>query len=502
MPIVSSDLRLVEVAQKLGINAMMNSAFLVLLLGETSDPQETTFLQTLYERLFSDEISYSVKSQGRYDPVVRIQKIMDSALSVVRLQATVVEEASAPVVTSHDFPEYRELTDATKVIRTDISEYIELMEQGKFNQLDFELKEASARLSDLATEIRMLGVEESDPIYKEAITTLAHILLLASTVAIGRQRLQKAESIVDLLVLIMLENDEVEELLDIEVHLQRITLFFLTGQLHRLKTYFTPAFIELCQKRDRSDILSLHRTMGILIAVLTNNASEKTATAKDFSEIEYVIQLGVQFVSVNKISEAWLLLEQAVYMSLNSKMTGLLYAVFEVLLPLSFLSNYSFSPTLPQLISIVKKKDKTLPFDDYKRRSKRVENVDEKILMKRVVEADKMPIHLTGFLDVISAEFVDFKKIGRCMFVQVVDWQTMNFIGIVDPTLSLDEHLTVGSSLKVLSGKVRVIKPSPTMQKNRGVDLLIVGKPDNLRFVVRRAGQVELAQSRVGEYDL
>jgi hypothetical protein len=242
--------------------------------------------------------------------------------------------------------------------------------------------------------------------------------------------------------------------------------------------------------------------MGILIAVLTNNASEKTATAKDFSEIEYVIQLGVQFVSVNKISEAWLLLEQAVYMSLNSKMTGLLYAVFEVLLPLSFLSNYSFSPTLPQLISIVKKKDKTLPFDDYKRRSKRVENVDEKILMKRVVEADKMPIHLTGFLDVISAEFVDFKKIGRCMFVQVVDWQTMNFIGIVDPTLSLDEHLTVGSSLKVLSGKVRVIKPSPTMQKNRGVDLLIVGKPDNLRFVVRRAGQVELAQSRVGEYDL
>jgi hypothetical protein len=76
------------------------------------------------------------------------------------------------------------------------------------------------------------------------------------------------------------------------------------------------------------------------------------------------------------------------------------------------------------------------------------------------------------------------------------------YLGIVDPTLSLDEHLTVGSSLKVLSGKVRVIKPSPTMQKNRGVDLLIVGKPDNLRFVVRRAGQVELAQSRVGEYDL
>ncbi|MHA2253705.1 MAG: hypothetical protein ACXAD7_25320 [Candidatus Kariarchaeaceae archaeon] len=503
IPIVSSDLRLVEVAHKMGLEAMMNSAFLVLLLGEIKNRKDQAFLQKLYEKLFADEITYSVKSQGRYDPVVRIQKIMDSALSVVRLQTTSNKTTTlAQIKTEHDFSEYWELREATKEVRTDISDYITLLEEGRYQQLSFELKEASSRLSDLATEVRMLGVGEEDPVYKEALTTIGHILLLASTVAIGAQKLQKAESLVDHLLLILLENDEVEKLLDIEVHLQRITLFFLTGQLTRLKTYFTPAFVELCRKRGREDILILHRTMGILIAVLTNNKAEKTARAKDFSEIQYVIQLGVQFIAVDKIELAWLLLEQAVYMSLNSKMTGLLYAVIEILLPLSFKTGHQLTPSFQEILLKVKAKDKSLPFEDYDRRSKRNEIVVDDILRKRFTTAKSLPALFTGFLDVISTERVDFKRIGRCTFIRAIEWHSMNFIGIVDPSLSLDEHLTVGSSVKILSGKFRIIEPNQTIKENRKVDVLIIGKPENLQFIVRRAGQVEIAQSRVGAYDL
>ncbi len=503
IPIVSSDLRLVEVAQRLGINAMMNSAFLVMLLGEVKDDLDREYLKNLYDKLFADEIRYSVQSQGRYDPVVRIQKIMDSALDVVRLQASSVEDVQERIIkTDHDFPEYRELRDATIQVRTDISDYIKLVEEGKYHQLKFELREASTQLLDIAMEVRMLGVEEEDPIYKGAITTVAHIMLLASTVAIGAQRLKDAEAIVDLLLIILLENDEVEELLDIEVHLQRITLFFLTGQFTRLKTYFTTAFIELCQKRERQDILDLHRTMGILIAILTNNKAEKTATAKDFSEIQYVIQLGVQFISVDKIELAWLLFEQAVYLSLNSGMTGLLIAVFEVLLPLSFRTEYEFSPSFEQLLNIVKKKDKSLPLEDYNRRNRRNEEVAEELLRKRQVNVTKIPLEFTGFFDVISSEKVEFKRLGSCTFLRVVEWQTMNFIGIVDPTLSLDTHLDVGSSVKILSGKVRIIRPSQSIKDKRGVDILIIGKCDNLKFIVRRAGQIEVTQSRLAEYDL
>ncbi|MHA2100334.1 MAG: hypothetical protein ACW99A_16785 [Candidatus Kariarchaeaceae archaeon] len=506
IPLVSSDMRLVEVAEQIGIPAMMNSAFLIVLIDEVTDPKDKDLLENLYDKLFGEEITYSVKSQSRYDPVVRIQKIMDSTLNVVRNQVSLNQKAMSPIKptakNAANIFAYTELLDSTKEVRTDISKYISILEEGNYKKLEAELKDASALLMDLATEARMAGIEEEDAGYKEAMTTIAHLLLLASAVAIGEQKLDKAESNVDLLLLFLLENDQVEQRLDIDVHLLRITLFFLTEQLTRLKFYFTPTFIELCDKRDRNDILELHRTMSILMSILANNKAEKTAIAKDISEIEYITQLGMQYITVNKIENAWLLFEQAIYMSLNSNMTGLLYHVFEVMLPLSFMVGYTFEPSLLDMMKLVKKKDKTFMIEEYQRRSKSNPNVDGKLLRKRFVGIKKLPNQFTGFLDVISAEYAEFKRIGRCIFVRAIDWQTMHLVGIVDPTLSLDEHLTIGSSLKMLEGKFRIIQPSNSVKSSRNIDILIIGNPENLKFIVRRAGQLTIAQSKVSEFDL
>ncbi|MHA2502632.1 MAG: hypothetical protein ACXAE3_07175, partial [Candidatus Kariarchaeaceae archaeon] len=408
IPIVSSDWRLVEVAQKSGLEAMMNSAFLLLLLEDVKDEEDRKYLQMIYEKLFSEEITYSVESSGRYDPVVRIQKIMDSALSVIRLQGTQVQTDLVEVQTSHDFTEYRELFQTTKDIRTDISDYIELLQEGNYKRVRMELHQAITRLTDLITEVRMMEVKETDPVYREALTTLAHILLLASTVAIGEQRLEDAEAIVDQLLLIMLENDEVEKRLDMEVHLQRMTIFFLTEQFQRLKIYFTPAFIQVSHERGRDDLIALHRVMSIIIAVLTNKGTEKTATARDFSEIQYIIQVGVQFIAVGNIENAWLLLEQAIYMSINSEIHGLLFAVFEVLLPLSFKPEVTFTPTIADLLKFVKKKVKNLPFEDYEKRMKRQDVKGDELLTKRHVNISSLPKPFQGFLDIISSEEVNF----------------------------------------------------------------------------------------------
>ncbi len=506
IPIVSSDMRLVEVGEKLGIPSMMNSAFLVILLNEVKDPKDKQELQKLYDKLFGEEITYSVKSQSRYDPVVRIQKIMDSTLNVVRNQVALNQHASrtikATAANASEIFAYTELLESTKEVRTDISKYISILEEGNYKKLGKELKDASVLLMDLATEARMAGIEEEDPGYKEAMTTTAHLLLLATAVAIGEQQLDKAESYVDLLLLFLLENDEVELRLDIDVHLLRITLFFLTEQLTRLKFYFTPTFIELCNRRDRDDIIELHRTMSILMTILANNQAEKTAVAKDVSEIEYITQLGMQYIAVNKINNAWLLFEQAIYMSLNSNMTGLLYHVFEVILPLSFTVGYELKPNFSELVKLVKKKDKAFMSEDYVRRSQSNHDVDVNLLRKRFVNPKSLPNQFTGFLDVISAENAEFKRIGRCVFIRVIDWQTMHMLGIVDPSLSLDEHLTVGSSIKILDGKFRIIEPSPSIKTSRNIDLLMIGNPENLKFIVRRAGQLTVAQSKVSEFDL
>jgi hypothetical protein len=210
----------------------------------------------------------------------------------------------------------------------------------------------------------------------------------------------------------------------------------------------------------------------------------------------------MQYITVNKIENAWLLFEQAIYMSLNSNMTGLLYHVFEVMLPLSFMVGYTFDTTLLAMLKLVKKKDKTFMIEEYQRRSKSNPDVNEKLLRKRFVGLKSLPNQFTGFLDVISAEYAEFKRIGRCIFVRAIDWQTMHLVGIVDPTLSLDEHLTIGSSLKILEGKFRIIQPTTSIKTSRDIDLLIIGNPENLKFIVRRAGQLTIAQSKVSEFDL
>lgn len=502
IPIVSSDLRLVEVAQELGLTAFMNSAFLVMLLEEVVDEEDEKYLQSLYDKIIAEEITHSVKSQGKYDPVIRIQKIVDSALSALKLQSQIEGRKEKKIKKNYDFPAYHELADVTKKIRTDISDYIDILETGNYQRLKFELKEAINKLSDLLIEMQLAKVTSDDDIIEEALTTLGHILLLSSTVALGEQRLADASAIIDQLSIISSQNKQLEERLDIEIHLQRMTIFFLTEQFPRFNIYFTPNFNELCKKRGREDILTLHRTMAIIIAALTTKEAEKTATAKDFSEIQYIIQLGVQFIAMKKVDNAWLLLEQAVYMSINSKMTGLLFAVFEVLQPLSFITGIQLSPSFDEILNYAKRKEKSLPFDDFTRRSVRHTKLDEKLLRKRAISPSKLPSQFKGFFDVISSKIVDFKNIGRCTFVRVIDWNTMHFIGIVDPSQSLDINLTVGSSIKILDGTMRITPASAGIKEKRNVDLLIICKPDKLRFVIRRAGQVQVAQSRISEYDL
>ncbi len=504
IPIVSSDLRLVEVAQQLGMNAMMNSAFLVMLIAEAKLTEDKIYLQELYDLLIAEEIMHSVNSQGKYDPVIRIQKIMDSAMNVVRQQSAGVkiEKKKKKVVLDYNFPAFKQLVKTNLRIRTDLSDYIEMIEEGNFKAVKSALLEGRNQIQDLLVENKFHNIPEDNSDFQEAITTLGHILLLSSSVALGEQRLDDAISIINQLSIMFTQNKQLEERLDIEIHLQRITIFFLTEQFSRFSIYFTPSFMELCDLRGREDIKLLNRTMAIITAVLSNKIIENTASAKDFSEIQFIIQIGVQFIAMKKYHNAWLLLLQAVYMSINSKMTGLLMAVFEVLLPLSFIPDCEFKPSFREIIKIAKKGAGNLPFEEYEKRSTRNSDVDEELLRKRTVAVSKLPVQFTGFLDVITAEIADFKKIGRCSFIRVIDWNTLHFIGIVDPTLSLDEKLTVGSSIKIHQGKLRVTSPSQSIRQKRNVDILMICKPEDLKFIVRRSGQLSVVHSKVGEYDL
>lgn len=511
IPVVSSDLKLVETAEKIGIKTFMNSAFAIFLKNQLEDAEDKALLDEVYSKLFAEEISYSVKGQHVYDPVVRIKKIMDSALEVVKSQQELEQLSTVHVAETSsegksepqfEYQEYEDLKQLTTETRTDLSDFLEMFEEGRFKDLKVVLDDHSDMLMDRCTEVRLLGVPETDLVYREAITTLAHLLLLGAAVDLNLQNLKEAEAKVDLLLLLIFEIREAADRLEIEVHLQRIIIFFLTGQLKRLNIYFSPNFMQRCRENNREDVVELLRTFAIISAVLTNNEAEKSAQAQDLSEIEFIIQLGYQFVSIGKPKKAWLLFEQAIYMSINSKMTGLLYALFEIMLPLHYSSD-GFSPSLPDLLAYTKKQIQGIDLKSYEQRLKLKTSFDPSILIRRQKSVNALPSSYQGFLDVLSVEQTSFKNLGRANLVKVVDWQSLTLVGIIDPSLTLGEDLTVGTSVRIVSGKVRLVEPPKRLKERTGVTLLIVCMKDP-RFIVRRAGTISFAKpkEKIASYDL
>jgi predicted nucleic acid-binding protein len=516
IPLISSDLKLIQIADKLKIKTFMNSAFAIYLINNIELTEDRILMEKYHAKLFAEEVSYSVKSQHVYDPVIRIKAIMDSALDVVRSSATSSEKVDSEIQkvvdkvdldSDYDFPEYHDLAETTLGIRRDLDKYVTLLDTGNQKSLHHELKMQANTLIDLCSEIRLLGIPETDKIYREAITTVAHLLLLSSTAALSIHDIKSAENYVEQLTFMLFELQEVADRLEMEVHLQRIILFFLTKQLNRLRTYFSPAFWQKCHDVGREDIIILLRTFGIISAAITNHKAEPTAEVRDFSEVEFTIQLGYQFITIGNHRVGWLLLEQAVYMSVNSNITGLLFAVFEVLLPLHFANqnlNPPLSPSIEELLDFVAKKKKEIPLDNYYDRLSLKEVADPDILINRAKNVDALPSSLQGFLDVVSAEETTFTRIGRVTLVRVIDWQTMNMIGIVDPSLTLEDTLTVGASVQVLSGKVRLIPAPAKLKEQKGINLVIICREDDLQFVIRRSGVVSVLQAsaKVNEYDL
>ncbi len=499
--IVSSDLKLIETAEAINLRSYMNSSFLVYLLQKDIDEQTQRKLEELHDKLFADEVGYSVKGQHVYDPVIRIKKIMDSALDVVRKNESLHQSAETPV--NYNYPEYLELKQITKEIRTDLSDYLDLLEIGDYISLQEILKEKHFTLLDRATEVHLLDVSEKDKVYQEAMITLGHILLLEVSNDLALQDIDSMESNLNLLNLLAMEIEEIGQRLEIDLHLFRIVVFILTEQFKRLNIYFTTTFMERCRKSNREDIVDLIRTFGIVSAVLSNNKAEETATAKDFSEIEFIIQLGFQFAAIKKAKKSWLLLEQALYMSLNSKMHGLIYATFEVLLPLNYATG-GFSPTIDELIRLVQKKSPELPLDVYEKRLALIQNIEPSQLIKRQKDISALPSNFQGYLDVLSVELSSFKQIGSCHFVKVIEWESMNIVGLIDPSLSIPMNSTVGTSIKIISGKVKLIQPPKKLSEAKGVSLILVCYPNDLKFLLRKAGNYSVTRSnqKISDYDL
>ncbi len=506
--IVSSDLKLIQVAENLGVKSMVNSAFVLGLLEEVTDPADKEILTDLYERLFADEVSYSVRSKDVYDPVIRIRKIMDSAITVLssHTNKSKHEELEIPEEIPEESSDIAiELRELVKELRTDLSEYLAEAEKGNIEPLHKELSIGTSKLLDLLVEYHTLGAPASSPLFQEGISTLGHLFLLLSSLEIALQDPFNALKRNDELLMLMLQSEPLTKMLELEVHLQRIILLLLNKKLDRLRGYFTPAFMQKCIDSERSDVQNLLNVVSVLTIVLANRKPEVVAIPKTYDDVEFVMQLGFQFSAIGNLEDAMLILEQAFHMAVNAQMIGVGIAIIEYMAPINLALEGRYDDKLRELYETITETDPSFSGYDIEDRISIKRQVPEEFIRKRYVKASSLHPELTSWLDVLGSQEITFKSLGKVKVIKAVNWNVGITIGIIDKQGILPSRIGVGSAIKIESGKFASVLPPKTLVEKAGLDLIIIPHESvPLRIFVRRAGVVSIASSKAKliAYDL
>jgi len=475
--VVSSDLKLLETAELLGLSTLTNSAFLSLILEDNKDPSNTSYLKELENRLITAEIQYSVESTNRYDPVKRIRKIIDSAVSVIRTEY----EEKLSQVSKEDLKkedgfsmESMHLKELLTEIQTDFHDLEDDFKQGKYKELEDELLFRVQEITDSLVDWK-LAVDkiEDHIIYNESLMLLGRLQYLVCICLIENKKVNLARVYMDKLLMILLQNSDASKEYGLDVHFLRMIILLLSGQIRRLNSYFTAAFEEECNQYKRADVVNVIKALILLTVVLGGDSAIEKGKELDLDNIEFINQLGFKFLQLEELHKASLMFEQTFYLSLNTKNTGFCIASLEYLSWLYFSGYSNIKPTIVSLYAKLIKK-----FPD-------IESSYQVELKVKTRPKDLDKYKTSGFVD-YSELPIDFKSALYCIgvsqmrtkstltpIIKVMNWGMMARIAIVDENNEFTANSTLGNTIHLINGKFRVSEASSHFRKQHDVELIL-----------------------------
>lgn len=136
--IVTSDLKLLNTIQDLNVDVegIVGSAFVLELMESVSDEKLKKDLSAIRDRIYSEEVRYSISRQETYDPVTRIRIIEDHALRVLRTVKRPAEGFDRKL--SKGQPLF--VLDFLEDIKADVPNMFEDFREGKYDTLAHEIE--------------------------------------------------------------------------------------------------------------------------------------------------------------------------------------------------------------------------------------------------------------------------------------------------------------------------------------------------------------------------
>jgi hypothetical protein len=318
--VISSDLKLVKTCEVLDVPVLISSSFIFLLNTVSTKNNQKVVLEKIYDTILSDEIRHSVEKRQTYDPVTRIKKIQEHALSVLQ-NISKVNHVKREIVQEQHYllPEENNLIEIMNEIEFEFPIFLDQLEKGNLEVLRFELIEAYTALSDLSLELRVALMDKESYTEELAIRLKARILFLLSIAEFTLLDLEKLDGHLNTLIEISLVYPKLVADFFMDLHFLRMVFFLVTNNHERLKGYYSEKFLFLCEKQERIDLLRLTRVVILASTIMESGLIDKRAVIDGKDEISLLIQIGYILLQKEQFEHALLILLQSHYLAVNLK---------------------------------------------------------------------------------------------------------------------------------------------------------------------------------------
>ncbi len=477
--IVTSDLKLLNTIQDLNIEVegIVGSAFVLQLLESVNDEDVRKKLTPIRERIYSEEVRYSISRSEAYDPVTRIRIIEEHAMKVLR---EVKRPAGAFDKTlSRGQPLF--VLDFLEDIKAGIPTMFEDFKEGKYDSLAREIEAVQTEIERLLIVSTLTEDNEThEKLVEHAadLTLFLYYLEMICHLYRGtKEGVEDALAISDEAFRLLMFAGVQDDSLKASVFFVRIVISLIREDYDEID-YFYSLYDSLLKRLGLDDMMEtsegLYITMQILRKFMGGFSLTKTTLEYPEVTIAMLNDIAKYAIQFDDHDNAWQLAVTAYKIGVAYGKDEGAQSSFEMLYKVSSSSHDRLKPALEKIAehalkTFVKKGWDTSSVTPILNEIQgNIPPLDIK-LSDKPVTVSKLPESLQGWMDVLSVEDIDGIE---TLVVRNATLHTRIGIDISQyPTLN---KLKTGHKVALTRGKFSTSETSEEVKNKYAVTLLLL----------------------------
>jgi len=476
--IVTSDLKLLNTIQdlKIEVEGIVGSAYVLELIESTDDPEAKKKLEPIHDRIYAEEVRYSISRQEAYDPVTRIRIIEDHAMRVMRT----VRRPAGGLDKKLSRGQSLFVLDFLEDIKAGIPAMFDDFREGKYDTLADEIEAVQNEIERLLIVSTLTDDAETHKKLVEHASDLTLFLYYLEMICHlyrgTRQGVEDALSVSEeafrLLMFASVSNEELKA----STFFVRIVLAIIRQDYDEID-YFYSLYDSMIERLGLEDMKAttegLYVTMQILRKFMGGFSLTKSRLHYPDATISMLNDLAKYYCQFDEHDTAW-------QMSVNAYKIGIAYgkeegslSSFLMLYKISSSSGDKLKPSLEKIAEhalklSVKKGWSTTEITPILNEIQGSYPPVEIPVSSEPVALKELPQELTGWMDVLSVQ-----KVGGVETLIVRNNKLQVRIGIVITDRPELQTLKTGHKVALARGNYKLEKASPTILRDYSVTLMI-----------------------------